>query len=84
MHYAQIEKECLVLVWMCEKLSRYLCGLESFKVLIDHKLLVPLIYQKNLDEFPICCQQLLIRMIRFIAVAVYTPGKSLLIADMCL
>ncbi len=80
-HYAQIEKECLASDWTCEKLSQYLCGLESFKVLTDHKLLVPLINQKNLDEIPICCQWLLIRMMRFNPVAVYTPGKSLLIAN---
>lgn len=48
-HYAQIEKECLALVWTCEKLSRYLFGLESFKVLTDHK---PLINQKNLEKSP--------------------------------
>ena len=80
-HYAQKEKECLVSVWTCEKLSRYLYGLESFKVLTDHKPLVPLINQKTLDEVPIRCQRLLIRMMRFNPLAVYTPGKSLLIAD---
>ncbi|XP_016139457.1 uncharacterized protein K02A2.6-like [Sinocyclocheilus grahami] len=79
--YAQIEKECLASVWTCEKLSQYLCSLESFKVLTDHKPLVPLINQKTLDEVPIRCQRLLIRMMRFNPVAVYTPGKSLLIVD---
>lgn len=75
--YAQIEKECLASVWMCEKLSRYLCGLESSRVLTNHKPLVPLINEKNLDEVPIRCQRLLIRMMCFNPVAVHTPGKSL-------
>ena len=50
--YAQIERECLACVWTCEKVTQYLLGLESYRLITDHKPLVPLIGEKDLNTVP--------------------------------
>lgn len=59
----------------------YLCGLEDFKLVTDHKPLVPLMNKKDLDNVPIRCQRLLMRLMRFKPTAEYAPGKTLTVAD---
>jgi len=53
---AQIEKVCLAATCTCEKFCRYLQGLECFKLITDHRPLIPLMNTRDLDQVPLQCQ----------------------------
>lgn len=67
-------------MWACEKYSCYLCG-ESFRLITDHRPLVPLFNQQDLDKVHLRCPLLLMRLMRFKPKAEYLPGKELAVDD---
>ena len=56
-------------------------GLESFKVLTDHKPLITAISTQDLDRAPLRCQRLLMRLMKFNMTAVHKPGRHMVLAD---
>lgn len=78
--YAQIEKECLGLVFGLERFHSFVYGLPSFTAETDHRPLVSII-KKNLNEMTPGIQRLMMRMQRYDCQLIYTPGKHLIIAD---
>ena len=78
--YAQIEKEALAFTGACERFSDYLLGME-FHIHTDHKPLIPLFDDKNLDELPIRVQRFRLRMMRYKFTISHVPGTSLQVAD---
>ena len=77
----KIEKECFASLFSYEKFERFLLGLPDFKILTDHKPLINLISTCELYAAPLRCQRLLMRLMRFNAVAEYAPGNTLIVSD---
>ncbi len=72
--YAQIEKECLGLVFGLEKFHNYVYGLPTFTAETDHRPLIAII-KKNLNEMTPRIQRLMMKLQRYDFNLVYTPGK---------
>lgn len=78
--YAQIEKECLGLVFGLEKFHSYIYGLPTFTVETDHRPLVAVV-KKNLNEMSPRILRMMMKMQRYDFELVYTSGKHLILAD---
>ena len=60
--YAQIEKECLAIVFSSERFSQYLAGREKITVESDHKPLQS-IFQKSILSAPCRLQRMIVYVV---------------------
>ena len=78
--YAQIEKECLAIVFACERFNQYIFGRESISVQSDHKPLET-IFKKPLTAAPKRLQGMLLRLQKFNLKIGYKKGTEMFLAD---
>lgn len=79
-HYAQIEKECLAIVFSCEKFNQYIAGKEEILVESDHKPL-QFIFKKSIHTAPSRLQRMLLRLQRYNLRVIYKQGNKMYLAD---
>ena len=78
--YAQIEKECLAIVFACERFDQYIHGRECVTVRTDHNSLET-IFQKSLLTAPRRLQRMLLRLQKYSLSVSYKKGKEMYLAD---
>lgn len=78
-NYAQIERETLGAVYVCEKFHEYVYG-RSVILESDHKPLIA-ISQKPFGDAPPRIQRLMLRLQKYDLTFEFTPGKHLVVAD---
>ena len=79
--YAQIEKECLSIVFGCEKFRQYLLGRDCIHVQTDHKPL-EVIFKKPLLSAPQRLQRMLLKLQSYNLDVHYKKGSEMYIADL--
>ena len=80
-NYAQIEKECLAIVFACERFNQYIHGRDYTVIHTDHRPLIP-IFTKPIYNAPKRLQRMLLRLQKYSLKVTYCPGKEMYIADM--
>ncbi|GAA6097018.1 uncharacterized protein LOC115147874 [Tachysurus ichikawai] len=78
---AQIEKECLSIVFACQRFHHYLYGRELVTAETDHKPLIT-IFSKPLLSAPKQLQSMLKTLQNYCLKVVYKPGPKMFISDM--
>ena len=79
-NYAQIEKECLSIVFATEKFEQYILGKNDVVVLTDHKPLMS-IFTKPILSSPKRLQRMRLRLQKYSLRIQYKPGPSMYISD---
>ncbi|UYV75530.1 K02A2.6-like [Cordylochernes scorpioides] len=78
--YAQIEKECLSIVFACEHFYQYIAGGTKVHIETDHKPLEN-IFKMYIHQVPKRLQRMLLRLQRYNLEVKYKPGKQMYISD---
>ncbi|XP_054259897.1 uncharacterized protein K02A2.6-like [Macrosteles quadrilineatus] len=79
-NYSNIEREALAVTWSCDKLKQYIIG-KDIIIETDHKPLVSILTNKDLNDLTPRIQRLRLRLMRYSYRVTYTPGKHLATAD---
>lgn len=79
-HYAQIEKEMLAIVFACDKFNDYIFGRSNVFVQSDHKLL-EIIFKKDMNDIPKRLQRMRLRLQKYKLNVRYTKDNDMYIAD---
>ncbi|XP_041440689.1 uncharacterized protein K02A2.6-like [Xenopus laevis] len=79
-NYAQIEKECLSIVFACHRFHSYLYGRGNITVETDHKPLVA-IFNKPLLSAPKRLQSMLLSLQNYALEVTYKPGPYMYVSD---
>ena len=78
--YPQIEKECMAIVFGCQKFSQYITRREKVTIESDHKPLQS-IFKKSLLHTPCRLQRMMLRLQRYNLEVVYKSGSQMFVAD---
>lgn len=79
-NYAQIEKECLAIVFGCQRFDQYLARKDKIMVESDHKPLQA-IFKKPIHSAPCRLQRMLLRLLRYNLDVSYKKGSQMFLAD---
>ena len=79
-HYAQIEKECLAILFACSKFDIFIYGRNLVTLESDHKPLET-IFKKLLCEAPKRLQKMMMRLQRYNLYVTFKQRKDMFIAD---
>ncbi|UYV76135.1 K02A2.6-like, partial [Cordylochernes scorpioides] len=79
-NYAQIEKECLAIVFACERFHQYILGKCQVIVQNDHKPLLS-IFKKSILKAPQRLQRMLLRLQRYNLELEHVQGSQMHLAD---